>query len=201
LPLEVSALCVDLLSLGGHKLYGPKGVGALYIRDGIELVPQMTGGGQESDRRAGTHNVAGIVGFAEALHRTELEREQRRRHVEPLRDRIIGGVLESVSDSRLTGAMEDRLPNHASFAFLNVDGNLLLTLLDLEGYACSSIGVQNRCLCRAMSWMRLTTPRILDCRATVGRTSAADIDGFLAILPGVVERSRRLRGLSGMSEA
>ena len=138
LPVDVQALGVDMLSLGAHKFYGPKGVGALYVRKGTPLISHLTGGGQEFNLRAGTQNVPYIVGFAEALRWTQEEREQRVAHVQPLRDRIIGAVLETIPDSRLTGDMESRLPHHASFAFKEVDGNLLLTLLDAAGFACSS---------------------------------------------------------------
>ena len=138
LPIDVQSLGVDLLSLGAHKLYGPKGVGALYVREGTALVPAQTGGGQEFALRAGTQNVPYIVGFAEALRLAAEERQARAGHVAPLRDQIIGSVLERIPDSRLTGDMQTRLPNHASFAFKELDGNLLLTLLDAAGFACSS---------------------------------------------------------------
>ena len=138
LPVDVISLGVDLMSLGGHKFYGPKGVGALYVRKGTTLVSHLTGGGQEHGLRAGTQNVPYIVGFAEALRLAVKEREQRIAHVKPLRDQIIGRVLESIPNSLLTGHLESRLPQHASFVFKDVDGNLLLTLLDAAGFACSS---------------------------------------------------------------
>ena len=138
LPVDVSKLNVDMLSLGGHKFYGPKGVGALYVRKGTALIPSQTGGGQEFGLRAGTQNVPYIVGFAEALRLSAEEREARSAHVRPLRDRLIGSILEEIPDSRLTGHSELRLPQHASFVFKDVDGNLLLTLLDAAGFACSS---------------------------------------------------------------
>ena len=115
LPVDVNELGVDLLSLGAHKFYGPKGVGALYIRKGTPLVAHLTGGGQEFSLRAGTQNVPYIVGFAEALRLTQEEREQRVAHVKPLRDKIIGTVLETIPDSQLTGDLESRLPHHSSF--------------------------------------------------------------------------------------
>jgi len=134
----VQSLGVDMLSLGSHKFYGPKGVGVLFVRKGIEMMPSQTGGGQEFGLRAGTQNVPYIVGFAEALRLTTEEREQRSEHVRPLRDRIVGSILEEIPDSRLTGDPVNRLPQHASFVFKDVDGNLLLTLLDAAGFACSS---------------------------------------------------------------
>src|ERR671913_2083721 len=123
LPVDVRALGVDMMSLGSHKFYGPKGVGALYVRKGTPLISHLTGGGQEFSLRAGTQNVPYIVGFAEALRLTNEERDQRADHVRPLRDKIIGTVLEMIPDSQLTGDFESRLPHHASFAFQNVDGN------------------------------------------------------------------------------
>jgi len=114
LPMDVQSHGVDLLSLGGHKFYGPKGVGALFVRKGTPLIPSQTGGGQENNLRAGTQNVPYIVGLAEALRLTVEEREQRIAHVQPLRDQIIGAVLEAIPDSRLTGHIETRLSNHAS---------------------------------------------------------------------------------------
>ncbi|MEI6289015.1 MAG: cysteine desulfurase family protein, partial [Chloroflexota bacterium] len=138
LPLDVKKLNIDLLSLGAHKFYGPKGVGALYVRKGIKLTPCQTGGGQEFGLRAGTQNVPYIVGFAEALRLTSVEREIRISSVKPLRDKLIGSILENIPDTQLTGHSFERLPNHASFIFKDVDGNLLLTLLDSAGFACSS---------------------------------------------------------------
>ena len=138
LPVDAKSLGVDLLSLGAHKFYGPKGVGVLYVRKGTPIYPIQTGGGQEFGLRAGTQNVSYIVGFAEALRLTAEERTQRIAHVRPLRDRIIGTILEEIPDSRLTGHPITRLPNHSSFAFKDIDGNLLLTLLDAAGFACSS---------------------------------------------------------------
>ncbi len=128
LAVDLRTLPVDLLSLGGHKFYGPKGVGALFVRRGTPLLPIQTGGSQEEGRRAGTHNVLAIVGLAEALRLTVAERDQRAAHVRPLRDRIIQAVLEAIPEARLTGHPDARLPNHASFVFRGVDGNALLVL-------------------------------------------------------------------------
>ena len=198
LPLEVDSLGADLLSLGGHKFYGPKGVGALYVRKGTQLVPYLTGGGQESGLRAGTQNVPYIVGFAEALRLTMQERQPRLERVQPMRDRIIGAVLESIPDSRLTGHMASRLPNHASFAFKGVDGNLLLTLLDSAGFACSSgsaCKTGNPEPSEVMSAIGL--PRewgLGSLRITLGiGTTPAHVDAFLRALPPLVERARKLK--------
>lgn len=197
LPLDVNELGVDMMSLGAHKFYGPKGVGALYVRKGTPLVPHLTGGGQELNLRAGTQNVPYIVGFAEALRLTHEEREQRVAHVQPLRDKIIGTVLESISNSRLTGDMESRLPHHASFAFKDVDGNLLLTLLDAAGFACSSgsaCKTGNPEPSEVMNAIGLSREWDLgSLRVTVGvQTTTADVDTFLNELPLLVEKSRTL---------
>lgn len=198
LPVDVQALGVDLMSLGAHKFYGPKGVGALYVRKGTPLVSHLTGGGQEFNLRAGTQNVPYIVGFAEALRLTNEERQQRVTHVQRLRDRIIGTVLETIPDSRLTGHMDLRLPHHASFAFRGVDGNLLLTLLDAAGFACSSgsaCKTGNPEPSEVMNAIGLSREWGLgSLRVTLGvQTTPADVDAFVDALPGLVEKARRLR--------
>lgn len=138
LPVDVEKLNVDLLSLGAHKFYGPKGIGALFVREGTPIIPTITGGGQEFGLRAGTHNTPYIVGLAESFSLAQSEREQRTKHVLPLRDTIIQRTLAGIPDSSLTGHPELRMPNHASFVFKGVDGNALLMMLDIEGFACSS---------------------------------------------------------------
>jgi len=198
LPLDVETLGADLLSLGGHKFYGPKGVGALYVRKGTELVPYLTGGGQESGLRAGTQNVPYIVGFAEALRLTAEERRSRADHVRPLRDRIVGAVLESVPDSRLTGHLQSRLPNHASFVFKDVDGNLLLTLLDSAGFACSSgsaCKTGNPEPSEVMFALGLSREWGLgSLRVTLGTGStAAQVEAFVNVLPDLVAQVRKLK--------
>ena len=197
LPVDGNELGVDMMSLGAHKFYGPKGVGALYVRKGTPLVSHLTGGGQEFSLRAGTQNVSYIVGLAEALRLTHEEREQRVMHVRPLRDRIIGTVLEAIPDSQLTGDIENRLPHHASFAFKDVDGNLLLTLLDAAGFACSSgsaCKTGNPEPSEVMTAIGLTRAWGLgSLRVTLGvHTTPADVDSFLNTLPGLVEKARKL---------
>ncbi|MGA7194649.1 MAG: cysteine desulfurase family protein [Anaerolineales bacterium] len=197
LDVNVKELGVDLMSLGGHKFYGPKGVGALYIRQGTPLIPSQTGGGQENSLRAGTQNVPYIVGFAEALRLTVEEGEQRIAHVKPLRDQIIGNVLEAIPDSQLTGHLEMRLPNHASFAFKNLDGNLLLTLLDAAGFACSSGSACKTgnpepsevmdAICLSREW------GLGSLRITLGvHTTVEQIDSFVKALPSLVAKAREL---------
>ncbi len=197
LPVDIRALGVDMMSLGAHKFYGPKGVGALYVRKGTPLISHLTGGGQEFSLRAGTQNVPYIVGFAAALTLTNEEREQRVTHVQPLRDQIIGSVLETIPDSRLTGHMESRLPHHASFAFKGVDGNLLLTLLDAAGFACSSgsaCKTGNPEPSDVMNAIGLSRDWGLgSLRVTLGKdTMPGDVESFLHALPAIVEKARTL---------
>ena len=197
LDVNVKDLGVDLMSLGGHKFYGPKGVGALYVRKGTPLIPSQTGGGQENGRRAGTQNVPYIVGFAEALRLTVEKREQRIAHVQLLRDQIIGAVLEMIPESRLTGHRKTRLPNHASFVFKNTDGNLLLTLLDAAGFACSSgsaCKTGNPEPSEIMDAIGLSREWGLgSLRITLGvHTTAEQIDFFIKTLPSIIEKARKL---------
>ena len=197
LDVNVNKLGVDLMSLGGHKFYGPKGVGALYVRKGTKLVPHLTGGSQEFSLRAGTHNVPYIVGFSEALSLAAEEREARIAHVKPMRDHIIGTVLETISDAKLTGHPEQRLPNHASFVFKDVDGNLLLQMLDAAGFACSSGSACKTgnpepsdvvtALGHSHDWA------LGSLRITLGTgTTPEHVESFLQALPSLVEKTRSL---------
>lgn len=198
LDVDVTQLGVDMLSLGGHKFYGPKGVGALYVKKGTRLVPHTTGGGQEFGLRAGTQNVPYIVGFAEALRLAAEEREERVAHVQPLRDQVIGRVLEDIPDAQLTGHPENRLPNHASFVFKDADGNLLLQLLDAAGFACSSgsaCKTGNPEPSEVIAALGLSRDWALgSLRITLGKDSTPEqINSFLNLLPSLVEKSRALR--------
>jgi len=197
LPVSVDDLNVDALSLGAHKFYGPKGVGALYLRRGTPLLPILTGGSQEANRRAGTHNIPYIAGLAEALILSQTERDARIKHVEPMRDHLVANVLEGVPGSQLTGHPRERLPNHASFVFEGVDGNSLLMLLDVAGYACSSGSA-----CKTGDpepsdvLLALNLPHSLalgSLRVTLGMgNSTGEIESFLYELPLMVERVRKL---------
>ena len=148
LDINVDTLGVDLLSMAAHKFYGPKGIGALYLREGVRLEPLAVGGTQELDRRAGTENLAGMVGMAAALVRANDARAQRARHYRECRDALIDGVLHGVPDARLTGHPTRRLPSIASFAFKAIEGESLVINLDLEGIdvstgaACTSGSVE-----------------------------------------------------------
>jgi cysteine desulfurase len=195
LDLNVGRLGVDLLALSAHKFYGPKGVGVLYIRRGMELVPALTGGGHERGRRPGTVNVAEIVGLATALRLAQESRESENTRVARLRDKLVAGVLQSVPNVRLTGHPKERLPNSASFAFKGVDGESILLALDLEnicvstGSACTTGETEPSFVLLAMGLPHEWA--IGSVRMTLGHaTTEADIDRVLNVLPGIVERLR-----------
>ncbi len=195
LALDVQSLGIDLLSLGAHKFYGPKGVGALYVREGTPLVPIQTGGGQEFGLRAGTSNVPYIAGMAKAFEIVYGDMEKNHAHVSPLRDRVIGRVLEEIPDSALTGHPQRRLPNHTSFVFKGVDGNALLMSLDLQGFACSSGSACKTGLPEPSEvLLSIGFPpdwALGSLRVTLGNhTQAEEVEHFLNILPGTVERVR-----------
>lgn len=137
LSLDVNELGVDMLSLSAHKFYGPKGVGALYVREGTAISPTQSGGSHERGMRAGTHNTPFIVGMAEALRIAYEEQAERVEHLRRRRNAIIDGILTHVPDAFLTGERELRLPSHASFIFPGVDSSQLLMHLDMRGVAAS----------------------------------------------------------------
>ena len=196
LPLDVAALNADLLSLSAHKFYGPKGVGILYVRQGMRLLPQLQGGSQERGRRAGTENVAGIVGAATALRLAQEELPQVTPRITALRDHVIAGML-TIPRTRLTGHPTERLPNNASFCFEGVEGESILLNLDLlgiaasTGSACTSGSVDPSHVLVAMGlpleWSRGSL------RLTLGKENTdADVDVLLAALPGIIEKLRSL---------
>lgn len=195
LPLNVDALNVDLLTLAAHKFYGPKGVGVLYVRRGTPLLPQVNGGGQERRRRAGTENVAAIVGMATALLLAEEQRTTYVEHCTALRDRLISGILSSIPYTSLNGHPTERLPNNANIAFEYVEGESVLLLLDQAGIAASS---GSACTSGSLEASHVLTAldipfeqAIGSVRFTLGRsTTAADIDYLLGVLPAMIERLR-----------
>lgn len=138
LNISPNDLNVDLLSLSAHKLYGPKGVGLLYVRDGTPLLPTQTGGGQEAHRRAGTENTAYIVGIAHALSLAYDHAGSNNMRIAALRDRLVQGILDQIPDTRLTGHPIERLPNSVSFLFKYVEGEAILLNLEMAGVAASS---------------------------------------------------------------
>lgn len=196
LPLDTQLLNVDLMSIGAHKFYGPKGVGALYKNKTIRIIPEITGGSQEFGLRAGTHNTPYIVGMAEALCLVEQERERRIEHVVAMRKMLVNLVLDRIPGAHLTGHPELRMPNHASFVFEKVDGNALLMTLSAEGFAVSSGSA-----CKTGDpepsevLLALGMPPELasgSLRVTLGTSTEMDhVETFLDCLPGAVERVRK----------
>ncbi|HLZ24613.1 MAG TPA: IscS subfamily cysteine desulfurase [Ktedonobacterales bacterium] len=196
LDLNVRELNVDLLSLSAHKFYGPKGTGILYVRQGTRVQPQILGGSQERNRRAGTENVAGAVGAAAALRRARDERPLEAPRLLALRDRLIAGVL-TIRDARLTGHPTLRLPNSASFALAGVEGESLLLNLDLlgvaasSGSACTTGSVEPSHVLTALGLPQAEARGHL--RLTLGNsTTESDITFVLEALPDIVERLRAL---------
>ncbi|GAC1358725.1 MAG: cysteine desulfurase NifS [Ktedonobacteraceae bacterium] len=199
IPLDVVALNVDMLSLSAHKFYGPKGMGILYMRQGMRILPQMQGGSQERGRRAGTENIAGIVGTATALCLAQEAMAEVTPRITALRDRLIERIL-TIPRSRLTGHPTNRLPNNASFCFEGVEGESILLSLDMlgiaasTGSACTSGSVDPSHVLIAMGFAPEWSHGSL--RLTLGKENTdADIDAVAAALPGIVEKVRGL-GLS-----
>lgn len=196
LDVDVTKLMVDALSLSAHKFYGPKGVGILYLRTGTRLTPQILGGSQERNRRAGTENVAGIVGAATALTLAQSERAEENARLIALRDRLIAGVLQ-MPDARLTGHPTERLPNSASFAFQGIEGESLLLHLDVAGIAASS---GSACTSAIIDPSHVLVACGVDdawnrghLRLTLGHsTTDADIDTVLTQLPAMLASLRQL---------
>jgi len=195
--IDVNDLKVDLLSIGAHKFYGPKGVGALYVRTGTNMISSLTGGSQEFGLRAATQNIPLIVGMAKAFSLIQEEHQNRIDHIQPLRDLLISRILANISDSQLTGDPDDRLPNHASFVFDGVDGNLLIQVLDAAGFACSSGSA-----CKTgdpepsavLTKLEYTPSWSLgSLRVTLGKdTSKNEIESFLNVIPGCIQQVRNL---------
>lgn len=138
LPIDVRALGVDLMSFSGHKMYAPKGVGALYLRRGVRIANLLDGGNQESGRRGGTENVAGIVAFARAFELATAELAETGRRLTEMRDAFIRKVLDTIPHTRLNGHATRRLPNNINLSFAFIEGESILLMLDHHGYECSS---------------------------------------------------------------
>jgi len=194
-------LGVDLLSIAAHKFYGPKGVGLLYIRNRTPWQPMLLGGGQERERRAGTENVAGIVGMATAMRLAWEEMEERNAHCRRLRDRLFYGIPERIPDTVITGPKdpEKRLPNNFSCCFRNVEGESVLLALDMadiaasSGSACTTGSVEPSHVLTAMGIDRDLAHASL--RLTVGKgNTEEEIDRVLSVLPEIVSRLRALAG-------
>jgi len=200
LPVDVDALGIDLLSASSHKIYGPKGIGALFIRKGRKVHPLITGGFQERNRRAGTSNVPGAVGFGLAAELAMKEMEGRRRHLVALRDRLVNGLVKKVEFTRLNGHPTLRLPNNANLSFEFVEGESILLSLDMKGVAassgsaCTSGSLEPSHVLLAMG----LPPEVAhgSVRMTLGTGNTdEDVDYVLEVLPPIIDRLRAMSPL------
>ncbi|HEV7376115.1 MAG TPA: cysteine desulfurase family protein [Pyrinomonadaceae bacterium] len=200
MPLDVEKLGCDLLSLSAHKLYAPKGVGALFVRRGVRLVTQNVGGHQERERRAGTESVAGIVAFGAAARLAYEEMDERALHVRGLRDYFEAGVAERVEDIVFNGNREKRLPHLSNISFRFIEGEGLLINLDLQGVAvstgsaCSSGSLEPSPVIRAIG--RNDELARGSIRFSFGKDNTVeDVDYVLEVLPRAIANLRRLSPL------
>ncbi|MBE5780751.1 MAG: cysteine desulfurase NifS [Clostridiales bacterium] len=199
-PIDVKEMNIDALSISGHKLYGPKGIGAMYVRRGLRMAQVLTGGAQERNRRPGTENIPGIVGLGEAAKLAHETMEQNAKQLTELRNYLIDGVLSRIPFSRLNGSREDRLPNNASFCFEFVEGEGLLLMLDLKGIAAASgSACTSGSLDPSHVLLAIGLPHEIahgSLRLTLGTdTTREDIDYVLETLPPIVERLRMMSPL------
>ncbi len=202
LDCDVKKLDVDLLTLSGHKVYGPKGVGVLYVKKGIVIEPIMFGGHQEQSLRPGTENVAGIVGFGEAINRIKNQesRIKSNEKIKKLRDKLLDGILTKISGTYLNGSRENRLPNNANISFKGVEGESILMALDQKGIAvstgsaCASGSLEPSHVLMALGLSHQQAHGSI--RFTLGRyTTEDEIDYVLGTLPEVIERLREISPL------
>jgi cysteine desulfurase len=200
IPAHVNELGVDLLSISGHKLYAPKGVGALYIRKGTRLIPFMHGGEQERRWRAGTENVPGIVGLGRAARIAQQDTSQEAERLSDLRDKMIHGILERIDHTHLNGHPSSRLPNNVNVSIDFVEGESMLLNLDLQGIctstgsACSSSSLEPSHVLLAMGLSHEQAHSSL--RLTLGKWSTEEeIDQVLDVLPRIVANLRAMSPL------
>lgn len=204
IPVDVRELGVDLLSLSGHKIYGPKGIGALYVRKGVRLSNIAFGGAQERKLRPGTENVAGIMGLATAVELAVAEQQETYEKLVVLRDKLIDG-LTAVPDVKLNGHPQQRLPGNVNVSVERVEGESLILSLDMAGIAvssgsaCTSGSLEPSHVLMAMGLDHQSAHGSL--RLTLGKgTSAEDIDYVLSVFPGVVQRLRDMSPLRKSGE-
>lgn len=200
IPVSVDDLGVDLLSMSSHKIYGPKGIGALYIRRGTKISPFMTGGAQESNRRAGTENIPGIVGFGKAAELAKSEQKEQYEKLITLRDKLIKGIMETIPYTRLNGHPTLRLPHNVNISFEFIEGESLLLNLDMKGI-CASSG--SACTSGSLDpshvLLAIGLPHEIahgSLRLTLGRdNSQQDVDYVLEVLPNIVNKLREMSPL------
>jgi cysteine desulfurase len=203
IPIDVNDLGVDMLSMSGHKFYGPNGVGALYLRKGTRIVTLIDGGAQEKNRRAGTENVAGIVGLGKATELAEKRLVQGKEvEVIKLRDKLIKGITKNIKRARLNGHPTKRLPGNANFCFEVIEGESMLLSLDMEGVAASS---GSACTSGSLEASHVLLaiglpPEIAhgSLRLTLGKDNTEEeVDYVIGILPGIIKKLRALSPFQG----
>ena len=197
LDLNVEKLAVDLLTLNGSKIYGPKGSGILYVRAGTPLKPLIFGGGQENGRRSGTENAPAYIGLAKALELVQKNKDQESKRLKKLSQKLIDGILKTIPKTFLNGHPEKRLPNNVSITILDIEGEALLLYLDRYGIcvstgsACHSQTLEPSHVLQAIGLPREIIHGSL--RLTLGKkTTNKDIDYVLKVLPGIVKKLRQL---------
>jgi len=197
IKVDVKDLGVDLLSLSSHKIYGPKGVGALYIKKGVSFLPLFHGGGHEKKRRSGTENVAGIVGLGYAAELVSSEMQEEEKKILPLRDKLETGIIKSILEVKVNGSLENRLYNTSNICMRYIEGESILINLDFEGIcassgsACTSGSLEPSHVLLAMGIPAEVAHGSL--RFSLGKyTTDKDIDKVLEVLPPIIERLRKI---------
>jgi cysteine desulfurase len=196
-PINVNSLGVDMMSMSSHKINGPKGVGALYVRSGLNIMPIIHGGGQEMSLRSGTENVPGIVGFGKACELAAKRMSEYQQHVAGLRDYLVELVLQEIPHSRLNGSRIDRIPNNAHFTFFGVNGEDLIIKLDENGVAASTgsaCSVKKQKPSHVLKAMRFSYEEITgSLRLSLGmHNTKEEIDRTVLALSSVVQELREL---------
>ncbi len=201
IPLDVQAMNIDMLSMSGHKFHGPKGIGALYIRKGVRIDTLIHGGAQERGQRAGTENLAGIVGMGKAIEIATTDLDAKAAKTSVLRDRLMNGILERIPDVRVNGPRERRLPNNVNVSVRYIEGESMLLRLDLAGIAASSgSACTSGSLDPSHVLLAIGLPHEVahgSLRMTLGSDSTQDeVDRVLEVLPGIVSDLRSMSVLN-----
>ena len=206
MPIDVNAMHIDMLSMSGHKFHGPKGIGALYIRKGVKIDQYLHGGAQERSQRAGTENLAGIVGMGKAIEIATQHLEENACRLTALRDKLIDGILAEIPDVRLNGHRTQRLPNNVNVSVRYVEGEALLLRLDLAGIAGSSgSACTSGSLDPSHVLLAIGLPHEIahgSLRLSLGTdTTEAEIDEVLDKLPGIVKNLRDMSPLNAYQQS
>lgn len=198
--IDVEDMNIDLLSLSAHKFYGPKGIGALYVKKGTKLTPLLHGGAQERNRRAGTENIPGIVGLGKAIELAHDQMDENNQHLTELRDKLIGSITDRVDKVILNGHPTLRLPGNVNMSFEYIEGESLLLSLDMKGIAASS---GSACTSGSLDPSHVLLAIGLSheiahgsLRMTLGKDNThEDIDYVIEVLPPIVQRLREMSPL------